>query len=88
MQRQLLVALAVRSYFEFIVLSLVFSPSHLNKGKGRALQGWQLMALALASRVNSIRRVAAGPKKAVVISESFERCGGFFFLFGKLAEVR
>lgn len=87
MQRELLVSLAVQSYFEFIVLSLVFFPRHLNKGKARALRGWQLTAPALASPVNSIRRVAAGPRKAVLIPESFERCG-VFFLFGKLAEVR
>lgn len=88
LQRELLVALAVQPYFEIIVLFLFFSPSHLNKEKERALQGWQLMVLASASHVNSVRRVAAGPRKAVVISESFERCGVVFFLFGKLAEVR
>lgn len=84
LQRELLVALAVQPYFEFIVLFLFFSPSHLNKEKARALQGWQLMALASASHVNSIRRVAAGPRKAVVISESFERCGVVFFLLENL----
>lgn len=82
-QRELLVALPVQSYFEFVILFLVFSPYHVNK----TLQGWQLKALALASHLNSIR-IAAGPRKVVEISEPFECSGCFYFLFVKLAEVR
>lgn len=65
LQRELLAAWAALSCFEFMVLSLVLYPNHLNKGKARALQSWQLTAYALAGHVNSIRRVAAGPRKAV-----------------------
>lgn len=86
-QRELSVALPVESYFEFVILSLAFSSCHLNKGQ-RALQGWQLKALALASHVNSIRRIAAGPRKVVEISEPSECSGCFYFLFVKLPEVR
>lgn len=82
-QRELLVALLVQSYFEFVILSLVFSPYRVNK----TLQGWQLKALALASHINSIR-IPAGPRKVVEISEPFECSGCFYFLFVKLAEVR
>lgn len=46
------------------------------------------MALALAGRVKSIWGVAAGPRKAAVISEPFEICGVFSFHFGKLTEAR
>lgn len=86
-QRELLADLPVQPLFEFVILSLVFSPCYAKK-RQRALQGWQLKALALASHINSIRRIAAGQRKVVEISEPFECSGCFYFLFVKLAEVR